>query len=211
MREFLPAAFQEPQVSIELCGFGVVAAGVTTSKLIAQLQPTQVILLGIAGSYCSQLPVGSATCFRQVCCHGIGAGSGDDFKTATSMGFHFVDSPEARIGERLELSWPAKLLDGMPGEKQPTLLTCASASGNKADVARRLALHSDAVAEDMEGYAVALACELSGLTRRYIVRGISNVSGDREHTNWQIDDALRSACDLAARIVTSCEASTQAN
>ena len=44
----------------------------------------------------------------------------------------------------------------------------------------------------MEGYAVALACRLDNLPL-VIVRGVSNVVGDRLSANWQIREAMAAA------------------
>ena len=50
----------------------------------------------------------------------------------------------------------------------------------------------DAVAEDMEGFAVAVACTLAGVPLR-VVRGISNLVGDRDPKHWRIPAALAAA------------------
>jgi futalosine hydrolase len=56
------------------------------------------------------------------------------------------------------------------------------------------------MAEDMEGFGVALACRLLGVPLA-IVRGISNEAGDREHARWQVPAALAAAADLAVRVL----------
>jgi futalosine hydrolase len=61
------------------------------------------------------------------------------------------------------------------------------------------------VAEDMEGFAVALACRLVGVPLD-IVRGISNDAGDRDKVRWQVPQALRAAADLAALILADTSA-----
>ena len=53
----------------------------------------------------------------------------------------------------------------------------------------RRARFRDALAEDMEGFAVAFACALAGVPVS-IVRGISNVVGDRDPAHWRIPAAL---------------------
>ena len=52
--------------------------------------------------------------------------------------------------------------------------------------------YSGALAEDMEGFGVALACQLAG-TPCWIVRGISNQVGDRDPAHWRIPAALTAA------------------
>ena len=56
------------------------------------------------------------------------------------------------------------------------------------------------MAEDMEGFGVALACRLGGVPLG-IVRGISNDAGDRDKSRWQIPAALTAAAELALRIL----------
>jgi futalosine hydrolase len=56
------------------------------------------------------------------------------------------------------------------------------------------------VAEDMEGFAVAMACRLRGVPLD-IVRGISNTAGDRDASRWQVAAALEAAGRLAVQIV----------
>jgi futalosine hydrolase len=53
-----------------------------------------------------------------------------------------------------------------------------------------------AVAEDMEGFAVALACRLAGVPLT-IIRGISNTAGDRDHARWRVPEALAAAAALS--------------
>jgi futalosine hydrolase len=52
----------------------------------------------------------------------------------------------------------------------------------------------------MEGFAVAAACRLRGVPVA-IVRGISNVAGDREPSRWRIDEALETAADRVLHVL----------
>ena len=67
---------------------------------------------------------------------------------------------------------------------------CA-ASATPAEAKHRYHRYGSA-AEDMEGFAVAMACQLQDVPLE-IIRGISNVAGDRKKLNWQIEAALNSA------------------
>ena len=78
------------------------------------------------------------------------------------------------------------------------MLTACAASAGPADVAARRALIPDAVAEDMEGFGIALACELAGVPWT-IIRGISNRAGDRDHAQWCVEPALEAAAALARK------------
>ncbi|MCA9133326.1 MAG: hypothetical protein KDA45_09235, partial [Planctomycetales bacterium] len=100
-----------------------------------------------------------------------------------------------------------KIGDCLPLESSPAtdgqreqLLTVCSAASNAEEVAFRQQKFPQAVAEDMEGFGVALACRLAGLPLR-IVRGISNRAGDRQTQNWCIRPAMESAVDLTRRLL----------
>jgi futalosine hydrolase len=82
------------------------------------------------------------------------------------------------------------------------LLTACAASADAADVAVRRRLFPTAVAEDMEGFGVALACRLAGVPLA-IVRGISNDAGDRDKRRWQIGPALEAAASLARTFIAA--------
>ena len=188
-------------VRFDLCGFGAVVAAARTARLIAEHRPQAVVLVGIGGRLSDRLRIGEAYAFEQVACHGIGAGTGEAFMPAESMGW---------------LQWPAdghdsatRVGDVLPctsGRVHATapqaglLLSACAASADATDVRARLQLHPDAVAEDMEGFAVAAACRLAGVPLD-IVRGISNTAGDRDRSGWLIEHACRAAADLAAMLL----------
>ena len=80
----------------------------------------------------------------------------------------------------------------------PEIVSVAAASDarrrrDRADVTPQ------AVAEEMEGYAVALAAQEFGVDL-WIVRGISNVAGDRDVSGWALPEAIRAACAHIAEI-----------
>ncbi|MFN5757650.1 MAG: futalosine hydrolase [Planctomycetia bacterium] len=189
-----------PATRLELCGFGPVIAAARTAQLIAECRPERVVLVGIAGCYADALAIGRAYAFERVACHGVGAGSGDAFVPAEAMGWNQwpgdAVAATAAIGDMLPCAsgnLPAAARAGL-------LLSACAASADDDDVRSRLRLYPDAVAEDMEGFAVAAACRLAGVPLD-IVRGISNTAGDRDTSRWQIEVAARAAADLAATLL----------
>ena len=180
----------------ELCGFGPVSAAARTTSQIAIHKPDRVLLIGIAGTFnTSVLPVGDAALLPRVIMHGIGVGTDETFVPAGEMGFqHWPgQGEESPIGDELVLSTPRSSISG-------SLLTCSAASASTKDMQHRLDRYPDVVAEDMEGYAVALACRLEHVPL-VIVRGISNVVGDRQSKNWQIPQALIAAWAVAEEVI----------
>ena len=180
----------------ELCGFGPVSAAARTTSQIAIHKPDRVLLIGIAGTFnTSVLPVGDAALLPRVIMHGIGVGTDETFVPAGEMGFqHWPgQGEESPIGDELVLSTPRSSISG-------SLLTCSAASASTKDMRHRLVRYPDVVAEDMEGYAVALACRLEHVPL-VIVRGISNVVGDRQSKSWQIPQALIAAWSVAEEVI----------
>jgi len=175
-----------PDMTIACCGFGPVAAGVHATRRIAEHTPDRVLLVGLAGSFYTQaLPVGSVACFESVTLDGVGAGQGDRFTPATAMNIDGVP-PE---------SLPLHCPDGVTPAGE--LLTVCAASGSNTHAEMRRQRYPHASAEDMEGYAVALAAKQYD-TPVTILRGISNTAGDRDHANWAIDEALAEVSNAVA-------------
>lgn len=181
----------------ELCGFGPIAAAARTAALIARYRPERILLVGIAGTFDREaLPVGTAATFGRVAMHGVGVGTGSAFVPAGAVGFpHWRDDDAAvRIDDELPLSSPVPSAGG-------GLLTCCAASISNDDADQRLERFPGVVAEDMEGFAVALAGRLAQ-TPVAIVRGISNQVGDRRVDRWQIPEALEAAWLVASDLLT---------
>ncbi len=204
------AALPPADTAVELCGFGIAAAAARTAQLIAALRPERVILVGIAGRLDDRLALGTATLFERIACHGIGVGSGPAFISAATLGWQ---------------QWPGDPGDGDPGDGDPSdggpgvgdelpcavpdrgdlprerlLLTVTAAAAGPEDVRLRKAMVPEASAEEMEGFAVALACRLFCIPCT-IIRGISNTAGDRDKAHWQIEAPLAAAADLVLRIL----------
>jgi futalosine hydrolase len=204
---------------MELCGFGPVVAAARTAALVAACRPERVLLVGIAGAYAESLATGSGFVFGEVGCYGVGVGVGAGFVPAGELGWPQWPGeaglggvlPGASRGSDAVLAESAGARRGVGdtlgclfggGELGSTgmLLTVCAAAASAREVADRLRLFPTAVAEDMEGFGVAAACQMAGVPCG-IVRGISNRAGDRNVAGWQIGPALSAAADLACRIL----------
>ena len=193
---------------VALCGFGPVAAAARTAHLLAEHAPERVLLVGIAGRLDDRLAVGAAYQFERVACYGIGAGSGGQFVPAGAMGWqqwpgdadgtspHGGDPIGDEIGDLM--SRTAGGDDG--GGRAGLLLTVCAAAASAEDVRLRRQTFPVAAAEDMEGFAVAVACRLRGVPVG-IIRGISNTAGDRDTSRWQVAAAVEAAGRLALQVV----------
>ena len=173
------------QFEFQLCGFGPIAAAATTMRLLSA-KPTSVVLLGIAGTYqIERFPVGSATKFNHVICHGVGVGCGEQFTPASELGWQ--QGPA--IDDRLPCA------SSVSDDLDCDLLTVCSAADSFTEATTRLAKNPSAVGEDMEAFGVAIACQMLGIDFE-VLRGFSNIAGDRDKANWQIDQGLSAAVDL---------------
>lgn len=170
---------------VEVVGFGPIAAAARIAALVQERPPGEVLLVGIAGSYLGEEAVGTALTFGSVALEGVGAGEAESFIAPDAMGFPQWDggSDGAAVFERLELPSPG-----------PELLTVCAASGSAAMVERRRERFPGAVAEDMEAFGAALACTMAGVPLS-VVRGLSNVAGDRNVREWRVDAALKAAAE----------------
>lgn len=207
-----------------LCGFGPVAAGILTTRLLAEHQSCgvavrEVVLVGIGGSYdLTRADLGAVVEIGSIATDTVGAerssaATGSWSSDGCDTVLHSVSLPERiGLGQWLlpsELGFPqvgplgsgeetaietrrddpifeSLVLPGLTGAK---LLTVGIASGSEATAAGRRAKFPGVLVEDMEGFAVALACRQFGVGCR-IWRGISNAVGDRRMGGWRIDDAL---------------------
>ncbi len=178
-----------PHVRLEICGFGPVAAGVRASQLIAQQSPDHVILLGIAGAF-QELTLGEATPFEKVSMADIGARR--DGRVLSPLELQL---PQWQSDEQDNATAVWESIRFCPSHQLSPireLLTVAAASGSPLDAESRLARFPGALAEDMEGFSVALACQLANCPLS-IIRGISNYAGDRNVAGWRIDEAMEAA------------------
>jgi len=193
--------------TLHLCGFGPVSAAARTSQLIAEFQPAKIILVGIAGAIGESLSMGVAKVFDEVACFGIGAGSGEDFRTANDLGWSQWDSSPVAGSETRSTIGDVLCLQPAQAEypsREPAvrrqLLSCCSASAGPDDVALKVRHFPNAVAEDMEAFGVAMAASLMDIPVQ-VVRGISNKAGDRRLSQWKINEALEAAADVVRNLI----------
>jgi futalosine hydrolase len=183
-----------------LCGFGPVAAAANAARLFERLGPRRALLIGVAGSYdLDRLPLGSARAFARVALDGVGAGEGRDLRGAQALGFSQRLPGRAPLGDEPELLALARPPLSKDRQADLLLTVCAAAAGDAMTRERRVRFPA-ALAEDMEGFGVALAAEQAGVPLA-VVRGISNAVGDRDVARWDLRGALGAARRLALELL----------
>lgn len=214
--------------TLRLCGFGVISSAARTAQLLSERTYDLVVLTGIAGSYdITQLKIGEACCFKKVRCHGLGVGTGSHHLTASEMGWNQFEAETENTGT-LDLSKPNQeeietqgiqslkpLTDVCtlatpqlkenhltPVQVQDTLLTVCAASANPKEGVEKVERYPGTTAEDMEGFGVAAACHLHSVPL-WIIRGISNSVGERDHDQWQVEKAMKAAAKLLEKSLSS--------
>ena len=177
---------------VATCGFGPVLPAAITTEKIQQHRARLVILCGIAGAnQGASLDVGAAYEFSRIRIDGVGAGQGTEFKAPSQMGWtQFAgDADRPSIGDVIDIG----------DAEGRSLLTVCAAAGDRDQANDRYQRYATE-AEDMEAFAVAAACQLQNVPLR-VVRGISNIAGDRDHSKWKSAEAMRAAMDIVERIV----------
>ena len=74
------------------------------------------------------------------------------------------------------------------------------ASANPKEGVEKVERYPGTTAEDMEGFGVAAACHLHSVPL-WIIRGISNSVGERDHDQWQVEKAMKAAAKLLEKII----------
>lgn len=176
---------------VALCGLGPVAAAAATMQAILAHKPGRALLVGIAGSYdLERRGIGETVIATRIRLHGVGAGEGARFAALP-----YPQLPAGYLGEDvhtvLDLEDSPQLREGgaCADTERAEVLTVCAAAADPQEAAERHRRYPDSVAEEMEGFAVALACRMAGVPLT-ILRGISNLAGDRDPRGWESQGAL---------------------
>ena len=184
----LEPSCEESRFEIAVCGFGPVGSAISTCLLIERHRPDRVVLAGIAGALQETAEIGRAFAFRSVTMHGIGVVRDGQLRSPVELGFSelpVLSKTKEKLKDRLI---GLQTSDRIPS--LPQLLTVCASSDRFDTATERHKLYPAASAEDMEGYAVALACAAMGVPLM-IIRGISNRAGEADRSRWQIEKSLK--------------------
>jgi futalosine hydrolase len=168
-------------------GVGPIRAALGAAEILASREGlTACLLIGLAGSRDPErAPVGSLVLGNEIVDEAVGAGHGEHFIPLADFGLPAADGTPTR----LPLAVPRPGAEPDPPWTVGAIGTVAAASGDPDEAAAWRARNPDVLAEEMEGFAVALACRRADVPLG-ILRGVSNVAGDRDHGGWQFEAAL---------------------
>ncbi|WP_055495981.1 futalosine hydrolase [Streptomyces sp. TP-A0356] len=173
------------------------AAGTALTAAALRHEPYDLaVAAGIAGGFAPRAPIGSVVVADRVLAADLGADSPDGFLSIESLGF---GTTVHRCAPHLGKSVARAL-----GAVHAPVLTVSTATGTaeRADALR--AVHTDAAAEAMEGFAVAEAAATHA-TPFLEIRTISNPVGPRDRSAWRVPEALAALRDAFGALRTVLE------
>ncbi len=167
-----------------LCGIGPAAAALTAASLIPRVQPTRVLLLGIAGAFTqSHLEPGDIVQVNEDRFADLGHNSGGQWHNLDAMNLPMLPLAKGTLGCRYKLP----ILDqAEPAASAITVSTVTSSQERAEDLWRDY----QAGLENMEGAAVAMACAFHQIPF-YQIRAVSNKVGPRAPASWLVTEPLK--------------------
>ncbi len=197
-------------VEIAATGVGKASAAFAAGTLLAAKEYRALFNVGCAGAFPSSgLSVGDVVLADREIFADEGVATPDGFLDLEKLGLA-VHAPAgaAPLFNRVPIAPPLRLaareISALAAElgfrlRAGPLCTVSTGSGTDA-AAAEIARRWSPLAESMEGAALALAALCRGVPFLE-VRGISNMTGDRDRNRWDIPLACRRAAQASARIL----------
>jgi futalosine hydrolase len=175
-----------PRIEMVVTGVGKAPASGGVARVLDPSVHGLVLSVGIAGSYTtpgSSAPLGAVVGATSSVLADEGVATPTGFDDLAKLGF-------APAGCGLAITVPAPVIEALRPHctHMGPIATVSTCSGTNA-LAREVHSRTGAVAEAMEGAAVALAAYRLGVPFGEL-RVISNTTGDRASQVWAIKDAL---------------------
>ncbi|WFE63616.1 futalosine hydrolase [Micromonospora sp. WMMD714] len=202
--EAVRAGLADPTVTVRAVGVGPAVAGATAARLLALAEAAgrpyrAVVSAGIAGGFAGRAPVGGTVLASRSVAADLGAESPGGFIPIDELG---MPAELLGAGPTIEAD-PAllgRLRAALPEAVVGAVLTVSTVTGTAASTAALADRHPDAVAEAMEGYAVAVAAAQAGIPFAEL-RTVSNPIGPRDRDGWRMREAF-TALTRAARTLS---------
>lgn len=176
------------------CGVGKAPAAAATARALTLGVYGSVISVGIAGALPGGLPpkIGQSVCAVRSCFSDEGVGAPAGFVPMSELGF----GPFAGNKMGIDHNQGLTAMLSAAADVQGVIATVSWCSGDDG-CARGVVSRTGAIAEAMEGAAVAVAAQMIDaaiLTGE--LRVISNTTGNRDEQVWDLERALKHLSDL---------------
>ncbi len=170
-----------PHADVVITGVGKANAAGAVARTLDPARHAIVLSVGVAGTY-GQVPLGAVVAADSCIFADEGVQTPDTFQDIASLGF-----APAPTGQFIPTS--TVLLETLRTfAAVGPIATVSTCSGTDA-LASSIAARSGAIAEAMEGAAVALVAHHLGVPMGEL-RVISNTTGNRAAQQWRLQDAL---------------------
>lgn len=182
-------------------GLGLLNSALVLGRALERSSVSGVLNIGVAGSFdLDRLPMLSPCVVNREIWPEYGL-LGQDGLDPRGLGFALGHARGREIWDHIDLSpgdsareMGLELPDKLP---TATSLTVSGVTGTR-DRAEELAQRYVADIENMEGFALAYACELAGLPFVEL-RVVSNLVGSREKEHWNLSGALKKLSEFYAK------------
>jgi len=175
------------------CGAGIANAAAAAALGIALYNPAHIFNVGVCGVYNADInTIGQVVTGARAIFADTGVDTGSAFQPMQAIDLPLAHSLD---GDQIFNVVTLHTARGSSKLKHSVFLTVAACSGSMqraALVSKRFSFEQELLCEDMESAAVALMASKADIPCT-IVRGISNVCGDRDYGNWQLSKAAQAA------------------
>lgn len=175
-------------VQLAVTGVGLLATMFNLMKLIKEDNPDILIQFGIAGTFNNSAPIGTAVAVKSDCVAEMGVWENETYADIFDMGLTAANTPPFD-GKRI--TNPHLNLFKAAGLPEAVAVSVNRISTNPREIALYKD-HYEAEIESMEGAALHFA-GVSLQIPFLQIRGISNLVGERNKTNWKINEAMHAA------------------
>ncbi|MFJ8686426.1 futalosine hydrolase [Micromonospora wenchangensis] len=198
--EAVRAGLTDPTVTVRAIGVGPAVAGAATARMLALAEAAgrpyrAVVSAGIAGGFPGRAPVGATVLASRSVAADLGAESPTGFIPVDELGM-----PPELLGDGPTIDVDPALLGALraalPRAVVGAVLTVSTVTGTAASTTTLTDRHPDAVAEAMEGYAVAVAAAQAGIPFAEL-RTVSNPVGPRDRDGWRMREAFTALTEAA--------------
>lgn len=191
----------QADIRLIISGPGMANAAAASAAAIERYSPKQICNVGICGVYAKDNTLlGKAAIGTQALFADTGAAGDTDFQSLQAMNLPLARPEGKDIYTSIRLTCDAAPHDSLRAD----FLTVAAVSGSPAVAAKLSCRFTPAagilLCEDMESAAVGLLALRAGIPCT-VVRGISNLCGERDHARWKIMEAAQAAQELLLAIL----------